>query len=675
MTNLLIELLTEEIPARFQAGAEQNFADNIADNLKQNGLEYAEIKSYSTPRRLAVIVSGLPDKQPDINEERKGPKVGSPEQALNGFLNSVGATMDDLVERDGVYYFTIDKKGGNTADVLPEIINKSITDIHWANSMRFANSDFRFVRPLQRIVATFGVDLVAGTFAVDKTEIAYTDKTTGHRFTSNEDINVNAENYVGELQKRNIIVSRETRQTEIENQLTTAIKGKSITLIDDKGLMDEVVGLVETPVVLIGEIEDRFMKLPKEVLVKSMREHQKFFAFEDSKGNLAPYFATVANIQASDGGSAIVAGNQRVLRARLADSEFFYDNDLKTNLADFAPKLEKMTFHEKLGSMAQRVKRMTELSGYIAEKIGADVNDTKRATELCKCDLVSQMVGEFASLQGIMGGYYASRQGENENVSSAIATHYQPQGANDNIPTVGEATALAIAEKLDTLTGFWLIDEKPTGSKDPYALRRCALGIIRMILENDLRIDLAEFIKTSTKLHSVKGDITNDLLSFFADRVKAHLKTAGIRHDFISAVLSSGITDLPAQVKLAEELSNNADVVAQVKESYTRAKNITEKIDNLKFGAVDESLLSDKSETDLHNALNTAKTELKSTLQNEDFKQSVAVIANLAPVLNIFFESVMVNDENEKIRTNRLNILGEIIETVNLIADFSVIEG
>ncbi len=684
MTDLLIELLTEEIPARFQESAENNFFKNIVNGLKENSLEFSEALSYSTPRRLALIIKGLPEKQPDIKKEIKGPKEKSPQQALDGFFKSVELSIKDCELRDTdkgkVYYAVINKIGQPTQDILPEIINSSISGISWSNSMRFGNSNFRFIRPLRRIVAVFGDKKINSSFKYDMTEIEYTDKTTGHRFLSNNDIVVNANNYEQELQKIDIIPNRKVRLECILNQLNKLSNEKGITLIQDNSLLNEVVGLVEMPVVLIGNIAQRFMKLPKEVLITSMREHQKFFVFEDNTGNLAPYFATIANIKASDGGQAIISGNERVLSARLADSEFFYHNDLKINLEELLPKLRKMTFHAKLGSVYDRTERMKSLAQDIARDIGASENDTKLATELCKCDLVSKMVFEFPELQGIMGSYYAIEQGKSKVVANAIKQHYQPQGLNDNIPTDGVSISVAIAEKLDTLVGFWLINEKPTGSKDSYALRRCALGIIRIILENDLRIDLSELIlnhqKSFAELNINCNDITNDLLAFFSDRIKSHLKSQGIRHDFISAVIATGIkNNLPAKVKLAEELSNNSAVVSQVKANYTRAKNITDKFKILKFFDVDEELLNDDSEKNLYTLLNSSSIELKKSLENEDFKKSVSILASLAPALNNFFENVMVNDDNELIRSNRLNILGKIIETASSVANFDIIEG
>lgn len=684
MTDLLVELLTEEIPARFQESAESNFLKNIINGLNENSLNFSEAFSYSTPRRLAVIIKGLPAKQPDIKKEIKGPKEKSPQQALDGFFKSVGLSVKDCELRDTnkgkVYYAVINKIGQPTQDILPEIINNSIIGISWGNSMRFAYSDFKFVRPLKRIVAVFDGKVINSSFKYDTTEINYTGKTTGHRFLSNSDIAVNPSNYEEKLQRVDIIPNRKVRLEYILGELNKLSSEKNITLIQDNSLLNEVVGLVEMPVVLIGNIAQRFMSLPKEVLITSMREHQKFFVFEDSSGNLAPYFATVANIKAYDGGQAIISGNERVLNARLADSEFFYHNDLKIKLEDFLPKLQKMTFHAKLGSLHNRINRMKSLSQHIAKELLVSKEDAKLASELCKCDLVSEMVFEFPELQGIMGSYYALEQGKGEVVANAIKQHYQPQGLNDDIPTDGVAICVAIAEKLDTLIGFWLINEKPTGSKDPYALRRCALGIIRIILENNLRIDLSQLIighqKSFAELKINSEDITNDLLSFFSDRIKSHLKSQGIRHDFICAVIATGIKDnLPAKVKLAQELSNNSDVVAQVKTNYTRAKNITDKIKNLELSDIDEKLLKDDSEKNLCELLKSSSIDLNKSLENEDFKESVAILASLAPALNNFFENVMVNDDNELIRSNRLNILGKIIETASSIANFDIIEG
>ncbi len=672
---MLVELFTEEIPARFQKNAEKTFTDLISGGLNEAGLKFDTVKSFSTPRRMSVIVEGLPQAQPDVVEERKGPKVDSPEQAINGFLKSIGATLDDCENRNGVYYFIQDKKGLPTAEVLPTIILNAINKQPWANSMRFADYNFRWVRPLRRIIATFDGALLKGMLDLGGKELPFTDTTQGHRFMANDDVKVCADTYESIMENAKVILNRNDRRDIILADLHKQASDLEISLLEDRGLLEEVVGLVEYPVVLIGKIENRFMKLPVEVLTTSMREHQKFFAFNNADGTLAPYFATVANVMASDGGYAIIEGNETVLRARLADSEFFYNNDLKKPLEGNNEKLKDVVFHAKLGTVADRVNRMTQLSMKIADVIGADVQKTKMASTLCKADLVSDMVFEFPELQGLMGKYYATAQGHDSVVANAIAEHYSPAGANDTCPTNTVSISVAFAEKLDTLTGFWLIDEKPTGSKDPYALRRSTLGIIRMILENDLRLDLGALIDTSRALHRVDGDIKDDLLSFFAERVKAHLKSSGVRHDLIGAVLEDGVSDLVAQVKLATTLSNNVEGLAQVKASFVRAKNITDKIKNIEFTPVNTDLLEQTEEKELHHALHSAKAEIKTALKDEDFVGAVSSLASTAPALDAFFESVMVNVDDESVRANRLNILGEIMDTANYIADFSVIEG
>ena len=675
---MLVELFTEEVPARFQKTAEQSFSKLITDGLKGAGLDFVNVQSFVTPRRMSVIVEGLPEKQPDVSEERKGPKVGSPEQAVNGFLKSIGASLDDCQERDGVYYFVINKKGQATGDVLADIILNAIGKVSWANSMRFAENTFRWVRPLRRIIATFGEDVIKGTLDLGGGTIAFTNVTAGHRFMAPSDVVVNADTYKVIMANSKVILNRDERRDIVLTDLEKQAKDLGITLIYDEGLLQEVIGLIEHPTVLIGKIEDRFMALPAEVLTTSMREHQKFFAFNNSNDTLAPYFATVSNVQAKDGGKAIITGNETVLRARLADSEFFYNNDLKidleNNLENNLEKLKNVVFHAKLGTVYERVERMTLVAVDVANTIGADAELTKQATRLAKADLVSEMVFEFPELQGIMGKYYAVAQGKNMVVANAIEQHYKPVGANDTCPTNTVAIAVSVAEKIDTLTGFWLIDEKPTGSKDPYALRRSALGIIRMILENELRIDLGSVITTSAKTHAVSGDITNDLLGFFTDRVKAHLKSAGIRHDFIGAVLAGGIVDLVAQVRLATELSNNAEVVGQVKASYVRAKNITDKAEDFVISSVSESVLEQAEEKELFKALSVAKATISNAVKAEDFSMAVSTLASIAPVIDAFFEAVMVNADDVSVRSNRLNLLGEIMATANTIADFNTIE-
>ncbi len=688
MADMLCELLIEEMPARVQVGAEVAFLNAITRGLQDNGLAFTIAESLSTPRRLAVIVKGVPPMQADTREERKGPRVDAPAQAIQGFLKSVGGDKDDLEIRDTpkgqVYFAVIEKQGQATAAVLPSIINTAIGAIAWNTSMRFADYSFRFVRPLQRIIAVFDGQAVQGALPLgnDKT-LAYTDKTLGHRFMGTGDIRVTADTYQMALEKAHVIADRTIRKQQIIDDLHSQATAKGVRPIMDKRLLDEVVGLVEMPVVLMGDIPEKFMRLPREVLSTSLREHQKFFVFETADGTLAPYFATVANIKASDGGEAIIRGNQKVLHARLSDSVFFYDNDIK-NWATYTQNsgLENVVFHARLGSVKDRVQRVESLSCAIAKALQYDpatIDKVEKTARICKSDLVSEMVFEFPELQGIMGKYYAQNAGEDAQVVNAIQDHYKPRGANDAVPTDAVAIAVAIAEKIDTLCGFWAIGEHPTGSKDPYALRRCALGVLRIVLANALPLDIMAIVAKSMLLYSFESAFEKQQLeNFLIDRLKYALKSENIRHDYIGAVLGAGLdATVVDKVQLARTMRDNADIVSAVKSAYTRASSIVskaEKTENFVAGKVDTTVFVNDLESALYNGLQQANKTIAAAKQSNDFKVMMTVLSDLNTPLKAFFDGVMVNDTNPKIRHNRLNILAAVATTVDKIADFNIIE-
>ncbi|CAO3442711.1 Glycyl-tRNA synthetase beta chain (EC 6.1.1.14) [Azospirillum argentinense] len=502
MPELLIEFFSEEIPARMQARAADDLKRLVTEKLAANGLTFASAEAHSTPRRLALAIDGLAERTADVREEKKGPRVGSPEQAVAGFLKSAGLTsLDQCEQRDtgkGVFYFAVaEKKGRATAEVLAEIIPAVMGDFPWPKSMRWGTGTVRWVRPLHSIIALFGGAVLEGSFDLGGAQgkLVFGNSTRGHRFLSPDAFTVaDFADYKAKLRAAHVVLDRAERKAKIKADAEALAAQEGLTLSPDDGLLEEVAGLVEWPVALVGTIDEKFMDVPSEVLITSMRTHQKYFALLDKAGKMAPRFVVVANTVTADGGKAIVAGNERVLRARLSDAKFFWDQDRKTKLEDRVSKLGAITFHAKLGTVAEKVTRVQVLAAEIARAIGADADAATRAALLSKADLVTEVVGEFPEVQGIMGRYYALGEGENPAVAEAIAEHYKPLGPSDSCPTAPVSVAVALADKLDTLVGFFAIDEKPTGSKDPYALRRAALGIIRLILENGLRLNLKRII-------------------------------------------------------------------------------------------------------------------------------------------------------------------------------------
>ena len=690
MAELLIELFSEEIPASLQVKTANALADLISKGLKGANLDFEAIAAYSTPRRLTVVVEGLPTAQPDLKDERKGPKVGAPEQAMAGFLRGAGLdNLDQCEQRDtpkgAVWYAVIEHKGQATVAVLPDIIQTAIKAVSWAKPMRFADLGFRWVRPLKSIIALFDGVTLAGGLDMQGGEIAFGNETKGHRFLSEGAFTVtNFADYHDKLRAAHVVLNHEERKAAIAVQLDVVAAGNGYTVQEDAGLLDEVAGLVEWPVVLIGKIDDDFMVVPREALTSSMREHQKYFTLNNEDGTMAPCFGVVANMTANDGGAAIVAGNERVLRARLADAKFFWDQDLKAKLDDFTPKLEKVVFHKQLGTVAERVSRMADLSEAVSAYIpNADAKLARRAAELAKTDLVSAMVTEFADLQGIMGKYYATKQGEDIAVANAIEEHYAPKGPTDTCPTAPISVAVALAEKIDILTGFWLIDEKPTGSKDPFALRRAALGVIRLILENKLRLPLEKVFSKSISSFDIKIDgdgLITSLLDFFADRLKVHLKSEGVKHDHVVAIFAvGGEDDLVHLLARVDALSGflATDDGGNLLAAYKRGANILraeEKKDKTSFmGDINVDDFTTNEEKNLYDVLKMSEAISSKKAEKEDYVGAMKALAALRGPMDAFFEGVMVNEEGARI--NRLNLLSNIRTVMNKLADFSQIEG
>jgi glycyl-tRNA synthetase beta chain len=699
MPDLLLELFSEEIPARMQAKAADDLRRMVTDKLVAEGLVYEGAKAFATPRRLALTVHGIPARQADLKEERKGPRVGGPEAAIAGFLKATGLSSleEAQIQRDpkkGDFYVAlIEKPGRATIDVLAEILPVIVRTFPWPKSMRWGarsakSGSLSWVRPLHAITATFGLeteDPDVVKFAVDGIEAGQT--TFGHRFMAPQPISVRRfEDYEAKLLGAKVVLDPERRKDTIVTDAKTLAQAQNLELVEDQVLLDEVSGLVEWPVVLMGSFDKEFLSIPGEVIRATIRNNQKCFVVRDPQSQkLANKFVLTANIEASDGGSAIIAGNERVIRARLSDAKFFYETDLKTKLEDRLPKFEHIVFHEKLGSQGERIKRIERLAAEIAPLVGADVEKTKRAAHLAKADLLTDVVGEFPELQGLMGKYYALAQGEDASVAAASEEHYKPQGPNDRVPTDPVSVAVALADKIDTLVGFWAIDEKPTGSKDPYALRRAALGVIRLIVENKLRFPVLKAVASADVSGKTTGgldQLASDLLSFFADRLKIQLREQGARHDLVDAVFALGNQDdLLMVVRRVEALGKflESDDGKNLLAGTKRASNILaieEKKDKRTFdGAPDAALYRLDEEKALAKAIDQVKAGATAAVAKEDFAAAMSAMAKLRPAVDSFFDKVKVNDDDAKVRENRLKLLNEIRAATRAVADFSKIEG
>ena len=675
MAELLLELFSEEIPARLQEKAARDLERAVNDRLIGAGFMPEGVKAFVTPRRLSLVAVGLPVKQPDRREEKKGPRVGAPDKAIEGFLKSAGLSSIDECEqcedKKGAYYVAvIDQKGRNTADLIAEFVPEIIRGFQWPKSMRWGAGDLRWVRPLHRILCCFDNEIVK--FDVDG--IVSNDKTEGHRFLAPGEIQArNYDDYSAKLRAAKIILDTEERKEIIARDAQTLCQAQGFELVDDVGLLNEVAGLAEWPVVLIGSYDENFLTLPDEVLTASMRGHQKYFSVKDPKtGRLANRFICVANIEAPDGGAAMREGYERVLAARLADGWFLYNQDLQTKLDNRLPGLDRVTFFDRLGSVGDKARRVCALAREIAPSVGADPDLAARAGLLAKADLVTAMVGEFPELQGLMGRYYAKAQGEQDDVADAIRDHYKPAGQDDNVPTAPVCVAVALADKLDTLTAFWAIDEKPTGSKDPFALRRAALGVIRLTLENNVR-------------RKLPADVF-DLINFFHDRLKVYLRDKGHRHDQIDAVLldvdGTPQDDLVLIVEKLKALKAflKTDDGENLAAAFKRAANIL-KAEQKKDKApadpanVDEKLLEEATEKKLFEAIDSAEAAAGEALPKEDFAKAMKALAGLRAPLDAFFDNVTVNADDGALRANRLSLLARVTRATNSVADFSKLEG
>ena len=685
MADLLIELFSEEIPAGLQAPAAENLKKLLTNGMVEAGLTYATASAFHTARRLTLVVENLLDASPTVQEERKGPKVGAPEQAINGFLRGAGVSMDDLEVRDDkkgqVYFAKITKPGRPASEIVAEVLESTIRNFPWPKSMRWGSGSLRWVRPLQSILCILSNEAEVSIVPLEVDGFQAGNQTRGHRFMAPDAFAVSGfEDYDTKLKRAKVILRAEERQAAIWQEAQTQAFALGYSVVEDAGLLAEVAGLVEWPVVLMGQIDEEFLDLPPEVLKTSMKEHQKFFSVANPKTGRIERFVTVANIEAADQGATILKGNQKVLAARLADAKFFWENDLreaKAGMGAWQAALENVTFHNKLGSQAARIKRIAALARDLAPLVGADPDMAEQAALVAKADLSSEMVYEFPELQGLMGRYYAAKAGMSAEIAAACEAHYSPLGPSDDVPTAPVSVAVALADKLDTLTGFWAIDEKPTGSKDPFALRRAALGVIRLILDNHLTLPLGDRLTPADV-----GAGAADLLGFFQDRLKTYLRDRGIRHDVIDACIAMPQSDdLALLVKRAEALQGtlSTDDGENLIQGFKRANNILSQAEaqdgvEYSFGA-DPKFAENEAEKVLFAALDAADKKIQPAMATQDFATAMAAMATLRGPIDAFFEAVKINADSALVRRNRLNLLSRIRTTCLSVADLTKVEG
>ena len=715
MPDLLLELFSEEIPARMQRKAAEDLKSLVTHALVERGCVYEGAKAYATPRRLALHIAGLPARQPDQREEKKGPRVGAPDGAIQGFLKSAGlsdlsqATIVNDPKKGDFYVAVVETAGRAVPELLAEIVPAIIRQFPWPKSMRWGKASqhagaLRWVRPLQSVICTFGPETEAvEVIHFDIDGLVSGDTTRGHRFHAPDTIQVRRfDDYVASLERAKVVLDTDRRKDIILHDAKNLAFARGLELVEDEGLLEEVAGLVEWPVVLMGSFDPGFLVIPPEVVRATIRANQKCFVLRDPKsGNLSNHFLLTANIEATDGGKQVIAGNERVVRARLSDARHFWELDQKplpgfehvegTLLDQRLAKLRALNivFHEKLGTQGQRIDRIVALAAELAPVVGADTAQAKRAAHLCKADLVTEMVGEFPEVQGLMGRRYAEMQGEAPSVAAAIEDHYKPQGPSDRVPHDAVAVAVALVDKLDTLVGFWAIDEKPTGSKDPYALRRAALGVVRLVLENKLNLGLTACLSghfgVIGQARSIAPDAgaSGDLLSFFHDRLKVYLRDSGARHDLIDAVLASGQQDdLLMIVRRVEALRSllDSDDGKNLLAGYKRAANILraeEKKDGegAFAGAVDSGLLQLDQEKALASALASVTRQVSEAVKAENFTGAMTALATLRPAVDAFFDGVTVNADEAGLRINRLRLLSQLREATRSVADFGMISG
>ncbi|UOA14267.1 glycine--tRNA ligase subunit beta [Sulfitobacter dubius] len=695
MPDLLIELFSEEIPARMQKRAGEDLQKLVTNGLVEAGLTYGSAAVFTTPRRLTLALGDMLAASPRQVEERKGPKADAPEKAIEGFLRGAGLTRDQLEERDTpkgkVFFAKIEKPGRPAAEIVAGVLEQTIRNFPWPKSMRWGTGSLKWVRPLHSILCVISDEAGAEVVPLTIDGIAAGNTTRGHRFLAPAEIEVSGfEDYQDKLSRAFVVLDPAARADAIWHDATNMAFAAGLEVVEDAGLLAEVAGLVEYPVVLMGRIGEDFLGLPPEVLQTSMKEHQKFFSVRNPKSGQIERFITVANRTTADEGATILAGNEKVLGARLSDAKFFWDNDLRTvtsgaGMETWVKALENVTFHNKLGTQAELIDRMATLSRELAPLVGADADEAEQAARVAKADLSSEMVYEFPELQGLMGSYYAREAAMSDAVADAAKDHYAPLGPSDDVPTAPVSIAVALAEKIDKLTGFWAIDEKPTGSKDPFALRRAALGVIRILVENDVSLTLNDVLNKSAEIvgdrDAGRAD-TGDILSFIHDRLKVYLRDQGIRHDIIDACIAmDGSDDLTLLVKRARALSETlkTDDGENLIQGFKRANNIlsqAEEADGVEysFGA-DPKFAETEAEKDLFTALDKAETKITPAMAAQDFSTAMAAMADLRGPIDAFFEAVQVNAENPTVRRNRLNLLSRIRTICSAVADLTKLDG
>lgn len=730
MAQFLFEIFSEEIPARMQKRAMEDLAKMVIDALAKNGINVENPKSWVAPRRIGLCIENLPSQTPEVREEKKGPKVGAPQPAIDGFIRAAGINSIDeaRIETDpkkgDFYVVDIVKPGSKTTDILANALPQIIQSFPWPKSMRWGTGNLRWVRPIHSIIALFDGAVVG--FEIEGVKSG--NKTEGHRFHGNGVFEVtDYADYQTKMANANVMLDREARKAEIMRQIGDICAANNLELIEDIGLLEEVCGLVDKPVVILGQMDESFLDLPPEVIRLTLRVNQKYFVLNSkATGKLAPNFIVVSNVAATDGGKAIAHGNARVLAARLNDARYFWDLDRKASLASRVEKLDKIVFHQKIGSIGDKVKRIVELAGELAPVVGADVNLAKRAALLAKADLVTEMVGEFPELQGVMGRYYANNDGEPQDVANAIMEHYKPVGPSDYVPTNPVSIAAALADKFDTLVSFFAIGEKPTGSGDPYALRRAALGIIRIILDNRIRIetlvmssnaaykvlfyvadtiikDEKKIMSTADKIEGFEGlseeyddqidegrvafvannthKVSKDLILFFLDRLKVYLRDEGFAHDIIDAVFANQDDDLVRIVNRVKALSDflktsdGENLLAGFKRATNILKAEEKKGDLGQNLVVNPQHLKENAEKALFSALQQNDAILTEKLQKEDFAGAMKTLAQCRAPIYDFLDNVLVNDNDQNIRLNRLALLQNLRQQMHQVADFEQIRG
>ncbi|MEJ6742421.1 MAG: glycine--tRNA ligase subunit beta [Emcibacteraceae bacterium] len=682
MSEFLLEIFSEEIPARMQEKASKDLVRLVTEKLTEADLEHSCVSSYVTARRLTLHIANLSTEQPDVSEERRGPRFDAPDQAVEGFLRGCGVTRDDLFERvdkkGTFFYASIEQKGRAAADVISEFLPGVIQNFPWPKSQRWGTGSLRWVRPLHSILCIHGGKVV--NFEVNG--ILSSNMTRGHRFMAPMELLISSfADYKQGLKKAYVIIDRNERIATIQKDANKLASDNGLDIIDDKQLLNEVAGLTEYPVTMIGSYEEDFLTVPPEALTSAMRTHQKYFSLKDKNDKLTNKFIFVSNINTEDNGAKIIAGNERVLHARLSDTKFFWDQDLKSTLTDHITALNKIVFQSKLGTVGQRIERLETLSGFIATLIGADVQQSKLAAKLSKSDLVTGMVDECPELQGLMGKYFALSEGQDAAVAEAIADQYSPKGPSDNCPSSPVSMALALAEKIDILVGFFGINEKPTGSKDPFALRRASLGIIRLVIENNIRIDLSVVINysVSTYMNFNKKKLNvDDLLNFFWDRLKIYAKDKNISHDIIGAEFSWDFVKLLAKANSLQSFIYTDDG-KNLLAGYKRATNILhaeeKKARKLFDGKVSQPDLSMDEEIELYKALQGVDVRVAAAIKAENFAVAMKELSSLRSPIDEFLNKVTVNSDVGRERENRLKLLSHIRSTMNVVAQFSKIEG